>query len=48
MYTNRKELRNPYCPCNIADGETGTSMMLVGDSSNSSIFLPKRDIYAKK
>lgn len=48
MYPNRKELRNPYWPCNIADGETGTSMMLVGDSSNSSIFSQRRDIYAKK
>lgn len=48
MYPNGKELRNPYWPCNVADGETGTSMMLVSDNSNSSVFSRIRSINLKK
>lgn len=48
MYPNGKELRNPYWPCNVADGETGTSMMLVSDNSNSSVFSRIRSINLEK
>lgn len=48
MYPNGKELRNPYWPCNAADGETGTSMMLVSDNSNSSVFSRIRSINLEK
>lgn len=48
MYPNVKELRNPYWPCNVANGETGTSMMLVSDNSNSSVFSQIRSINMEK
>lgn len=48
MYPNGKKLRNPYWPCNVADGETGTSMMLVSDNSNSSVFSQIRSINMEK
>lgn len=48
MYPNRRELRDPYWPCNISDGETGTSMMLVGDDSNSSVFSKTKNIKIQK
>lgn len=38
MYPNKKAVRNPYWPCNISDEETGTSMILINDNSNSSVF----------
>lgn len=44
MYPNKVVLRDPYWPCNISDDETGTSMMLVNDNSNSSVFTQIRDL----
>ena len=38
MYPNKKAIRDPYWPCNISDEETGTSMILINDNSNSSVF----------
>lgn len=47
MYPNKKILRNPYWPCNISDDETGTSMMLINDNSNSSVFSQIRQLKRK-
>ena len=47
MYPNKKVLRDPYWPCNISDDETGTSMMLVNDNSNSSVFSQIRQLKRK-
>ena len=47
MYPNKKVLRDPYWPCNVSDDETGTSFMLVSDSSNSSVFSQIRDLKRK-
>lgn len=47
-YPNQKEMKHPYWPCNVSDDETGTSMMLVGDSTNSSVFSSIRDLGTKK
>ena len=47
MYPNKKTLRDPYWPCNISDDETGTSMMLVNDDSNSSVFSQIRQLKRK-
>ena len=47
MYPNKKVLRDPYWPCNVSDDETGTSMMLVSDNSNSSVFSQIRELKGK-
>lgn len=47
-YPNKKELRHPYWPCNVSDDDTGTSMMLVSDNANSSVFSQIRDLRMKK
>lgn len=47
MYPNKKVLRDPYWPCNVSDDETGTSMMLISDNSNSSVFSQIRELKRK-
>ena len=47
MYPNKKKLRDPYWPCNVSDDETGTSMMLISDNSNSSVFSQIRELKRK-
>lgn len=47
MYPNKKTLRDPYWPCNISDDEKGTSMMLVNEDSNSSVFSQIRQLKRK-
>lgn len=47
MYPNGKELRNPYWPCNVANGKKGTSIMFLSDSANSSVFSKTRSINVK-
>ena len=47
MYPNKKVLRDPYWPCNVSDDETGTSMMLISDKSNSSVFSQIRELKRK-
>ena len=47
MYPNKKVLRDPYWPCNVSDDETGTSMMLISDNSNSSVFSQIRKLKRK-
>lgn len=44
MYKNKFEARHPYWPCNISDEKTGTSMLLIGDSANSSVFSQIRNL----
>lgn len=47
MYPNKIISRDPYWPCNVSDDETGTSIILASDSSNSSVFSQVRDLKRK-
>ncbi len=46
-YPNKERLRHPYWPCNISDDETGTSIILVSNKANGSVFSQIRDLKKK-